>query len=91
MGEMRSPSFDARLESLRGLAALGVAWTHGQMVFSVSGGPSYPTLGTIAGWVTRLLPAGAAVIVFFVLSSVATFAEHDVVLDFSIRVRHAAT
>jgi peptidoglycan/LPS O-acetylase OafA/YrhL len=40
----------------------------GQMVFSVSGGPSYPTLGTIAGWVTRLLPAGAAVIVFFVLS-----------------------
>jgi peptidoglycan/LPS O-acetylase OafA/YrhL len=64
----RGSSFNPALESLRGLAALGVAWTHGGMVFTLTSPVDYPTLGTIRNWLILALPAGASVTLFFALS-----------------------
>ena len=61
-------SFDGRLESLRGVAAFGVAWTHANVVFIVSEPINYPGLMLWRDWIFRGVPAGAAVVLFFVLS-----------------------
>jgi peptidoglycan/LPS O-acetylase OafA/YrhL len=65
---MENQFFDARLESLRGIAALGVAWTHANMVFVLEPGTSNPVLGTIRAWLFQSLPAGGAVVLFYALS-----------------------
>ncbi|HLH93890.1 MAG TPA: acyltransferase [Xanthobacteraceae bacterium] len=68
--------FDARLESLRGLAAVAVVVTHTTAIFRVDGSSAFWTLPlsqqTIHTWPLELLTAvlnpGSAVILFFVLS-----------------------
>jgi hypothetical protein len=55
-------SFDSRLESLRGIAAFGVAWTHANIVFIVSEPINYPGLMLWRDWIFRGVPAGAAVV-----------------------------
>lgn len=64
---MLKPGFDARLESVRGIAALAVAISHGLMVLTPTN-PSPPLLDRAASGLGFLLPAGGAVVVFFVLS-----------------------
>jgi peptidoglycan/LPS O-acetylase OafA/YrhL len=61
-------AFDPRLESLRGIAAFGVAWTHANMVFLIYEPFSYPSLLEWRDWIFQAIPAGAAVVLFFVLS-----------------------
>ncbi len=60
-------SFSSRLESLRGIAALAVAWAHGQTIFSVSETDEW-ALEAISRLTSFLFPAGGAVVLFFVLS-----------------------
>jgi peptidoglycan/LPS O-acetylase OafA/YrhL len=65
---MSNETFKLGLESLRGLAALGVAWTHGNMVFDLTSPVHYPVLGQIREALFLGLPAGASVVLFFALS-----------------------
>jgi len=60
-------TFNPRLESVRGIAALGVAFTHSQIVFNLTS-RDYEALGPLRNWVFIGLPSGGSVIVFFVLS-----------------------
>ena len=59
--------FEPGLESLRGIAALGVAFTHSHMVFNLTSS-NYAKLGDIRDWLFWSLPSGGSVIVFFALS-----------------------
>jgi peptidoglycan/LPS O-acetylase OafA/YrhL len=60
--------FDSRLESLRGIAAFGVAWTHANIVFIISEPVNHPGFMLWRDWIFLGVPAGAAVVLFFVLS-----------------------
>ncbi len=67
--EERTSVFEVRLESLRGVAAFGVAWAHGNVVFETIGEPSsYPLLLAWRNWLLLGVPAGASVVLFFALS-----------------------
>lgn len=54
------------------MAAFGVAWTHSNMVFTMTPGAGNPALdaklGALRDWLFQAFPAGASVIVFFALS-----------------------
>lgn len=65
---MSANSFEPRLESLRGIAALIVALHHGMSAFSapVSDGPNLLT--ALVGWLLWITNPGASVMFFFVLS-----------------------
>ena len=63
----QKPAFDARLESIRGIAAFSVALTHGSMVFAWVE-TSNDAVAAIVNTVILAFPAGAAVILFFTLS-----------------------
>ena len=59
-------AFDPRLESLRGIAALAVAWGHANSAFVYQN--LVPAFETLNYWTFQAFPAGAAVVLFFVLS-----------------------
>lgn len=59
--------FEPRLESLRGIAALAVALTHGSMTFVYSPNPAAIT-DRFSDWLIFFMPAGASVVFFFALS-----------------------
>lgn len=58
--------FDARLESLRGIAALAVAWGHSNYAFLIRD-PS-ASIESTKSVIVDLFSSGAAVVLFFVLS-----------------------
>jgi peptidoglycan/LPS O-acetylase OafA/YrhL len=60
--------FDTRLESLRGLAAFGVAWIHVNIAFLTTEQVHYPEVVFWRDWLFRLFPPGSAVVFFFTLS-----------------------